>query len=38
MPAVTYQHETDHLDGSLFIDKIEPKKIAFIEEFYQFSL
>ena len=28
--AVTFQHETDHLNGQLFIDKIFDNKISFI--------
>lgn len=29
--AVVFQHETDHLNGQLFIDKIFDNKISFIE-------
>jgi peptide deformylase len=38
-PAVAVQHETDHLFGKLFIDKIsDPTKLAFMEEFKKFHL
>jgi peptide deformylase len=37
--AVAVQHETDHLFGKLFIDKIEDtKKLAFIDEFKKYHL
>ena len=30
--AVVAQHECDHLDGVLFIDRAEPRSLAFLEE------
>ena len=38
MGACTFQHEVDHLYGILFVDKIQPKQIAFIEEWEKFQL
>jgi peptide deformylase len=35
---VVFQHETDHLNGTLFIDKIAENKISFMEEFLEFKL
>lgn len=33
-PAIVFQHEFDHLDGVLFVDRIQDKeKFAFIEEY-----
>ena len=37
-PAVVAQHECDHLDGVLFIDKALPKTLAFVTEYHQFGL
>lgn len=35
--ATVFQHELDHLDGVLYIDRIEDKtKISFIEEYMEF--
>ena len=31
-PAVVAQHECDHLDGVLYVDKVEPKTLTFVEE------
>lgn len=31
--AVVIQHEFDHLDGTLYIDRAEPKSLTFDEEF-----
>jgi peptide deformylase len=31
-PAVVAQHECDHLDGVLYIDKADPKSLSFLEE------
>lgn len=37
--ATVFQHECDHLDGRLFIDRIaDPLKLSFIEEFRRFHL
>ena len=34
--AVVAQHECDHLNGVLFIDKIEPGTLSFLEEYRRF--
>ncbi len=31
-PAVVAQHECDHLDGVLYVDRVEPGTLAFVEE------
>jgi peptide deformylase len=31
-PAVVVQHECDHLDGVLYVDRIEPKTLMFLRE------
>jgi peptide deformylase len=36
MGAVTFQHEVDHLNGILFVDKTEPTKLVFIDQFEKF--
>jgi peptide deformylase len=36
-PAVVAQHECDHLDGSLYVDKVVPKTLAFIEEWRRYN-
>jgi peptide deformylase len=33
LTAGTYQHEVDHLDGSLFVDRADPKTFATWEQF-----
>ncbi len=33
LTAATWQHEVDHLDGILFIDRVEPRSLATWEEF-----
>lgn len=36
--AIVFQHELDHLDGVLYIDKlVDSKKLSFLEEFEQFQ-
>jgi peptide deformylase len=35
-PAIVAQHECDHLDGVVYIDKVEPKTLGFIEELRRF--
>lgn len=36
-PAIVFQHEFDHLDGKLFVDRLEStEKLAFQEEYEQF--
>lgn len=38
-PAVCIQHETDHLFGKLFIDKVaDPSKLAFLDEYRRYHL
>jgi len=36
-PAVVAQHECDHLDGMLYIDKVDTQSLAFLEEFKRFA-
>jgi hypothetical protein len=36
-PAVVAQHECDHLSGSLYVDKIVPKTLTFLEEHRRFA-
>lgn len=31
--AAVVQHETDHLDGVLFVDRVDPKSLTFLREF-----
>jgi len=31
-PAVVVQHECDHLDGVLYVDRVEPRTLAFLDE------
>ena len=33
VPAAIVQHETDHLDGTLFIDRADPRSLAFLREY-----
>jgi peptide deformylase len=34
-----FQHELDHLDGTLYVDKVTDKsKLAFIEEYQRYHL
>lgn len=33
VPAAVVQHETDHLDGTLFIDRADPKTLCFLREY-----
>lgn len=37
-PAVVAQHECDHLDGVLYVDKAEPRSLMFLEEFRRYGL
>jgi len=37
-PAVVAQHEVDHLDGVLYIDRADPRTLAFLEEYRRFML
>jgi peptide deformylase len=34
--AAVAQHECDHLDGVLFVDRADTKSLTFLEEFEQF--
>ncbi len=36
--AVVAQHECDHLDGVLYVDKVEPQTLAFVEEHRRYGL
>ncbi len=33
VPAAILQHETDHLDGVLFVDRVEPTSLTFLEQY-----
>lgn len=36
--ATVFQHELDHLSGTLFMDKlVDPKKLSFLEEFRKYG-
>ena len=37
--ATVFQHELDHLDGSLYVDKLtDPQNFAFLDEYRKFHL
>jgi len=36
-PAVVTQHECDHLDGTLFIDKVDLQTLAFLPEYHRYG-
>lgn len=36
-PAVVVQHECDHLDGVLYVDRAEPLTLAFLREYQRFG-
>lgn len=36
-PAIVAQHECDHLDGVLYLDKADPRTLAFLPEFRRFG-
>jgi len=36
-PAVVVQHEVDHLDGVLFLDRCDTRTLAFVSEFRRFG-
>lgn len=38
LTAATYQHECDHLDGVLFVDRVEPRALATMAEFEKHQL
>jgi peptide deformylase len=36
-PAVVVQHECDHLDGVLYVDRVDPLTLAFLDEYQRFG-
>ena len=36
-PAVVAQHECDHLQGILYVDRAEPFTLSFLEEYRKFG-
>ena len=36
-PAVVVQHECDHLDGVLYVDKADPRSLAFLREYRRYG-
>ncbi len=36
-PAVVAQHECDHLDGALYVDKVDTQTLSFIEEWRRYG-
>ncbi len=36
-PAIVIQHECDHLDGVLYVDRVEPRTLAFLKEHRRFG-
>ena len=36
-PAVVVQHECDHLDGVLFVDRAIPESLAFLDEYRRYG-
>lgn len=38
LTAATYQHEVDHLDGVLFVDRADPRTLATLAEFERHQL
>jgi len=38
VPAAIVQHETDHLDGVLFVDRADPRTLAFIREYERYTV
>jgi len=36
-PAIVAQHECDHLDGVLYVDRVDPRTLAFLPEFRKFG-
>lgn len=35
-PAAVVQHETDHLSGTLYVDRADPKTLTFLREFERY--
>jgi len=36
-PAVVAQHECDHLDGVVYVDKVEPQTLTFLDEYRRYG-
>lgn len=36
-PAVVIQHECDHLDGILYVDRVLPRSLMFVEEYRRYG-
>jgi peptide deformylase len=36
-PAIVAQHECDHLDGILYVDRVDTRSLAFVAEFRKFG-
>ena len=36
-PAVVLQHECDHLDGILYVDRCDPRTLSFLQEYRRFG-
>lgn len=36
-PAIVVQHECDHLDGVVYVDRVDPKTLAFMSEYRKFG-
>ncbi|MBN2799375.1 MAG: peptide deformylase [Deltaproteobacteria bacterium] len=36
-PAIVVQHETDHLDGVLYIDRCDPRTFSYLDEYRRFG-
>lgn len=36
VPAAVVQHETDHLDGVLFVDRADPRSLTFLKEWERY--
>lgn len=36
VPAAVVQHETDHLDGILFVDRADPRTLSFMPEYERY--
>ena len=37
VPAAVVQHEVDHLDGVLFVDRVDPRSLGFLEEHRRYA-
>ena len=37
MPAVVAQHECDHLNGILYVDRVMPRTLTFLDEYRRFG-